>query len=328
MVSFNVVEMKLFEDDFERYKAFCRKHSLSLMEGLSRLMKMAKVPSTEVLLAEIERSEKRRGGRKSGKVHENYLLYLADEGDSSAFVELAVLYYLGNGVSRNYSKAAFWAEKAASAGERAGEIFLGLMYCLGKGVKRDFSKARELLSSAREFGEPLCMVMAGFACLRCALGNNDVPKSENPLLQEAFSWFLQAAEMRNAEAGVLTGWCYLHGVGVSKDVELGKTWIKRGIVQDGDVLKRFGCKVPDCMTDDIPDYLNLIARPKRCRRRLRIRGCRAWMRVGGVWLREEDAVCRTRSVLPGIFRPKNTNSRCLSLRGHGRLLFCFFAGSK
>lgn len=234
MISCKIKDMRLFEDDFERYTAFCRTNSLSLMDGVGRLMDMAGVASAEEMLADIEREKEKREMQKNDPQYLADLISRAEAGDSASQAELAHAYPSEICVSKDYSKAAFWAEKAAAAGECAAELLLGSMYMTGHGVPKDYAKARELLSRSSEYGNPLYMVLAGLACLSCARSDSSVPKSENPVLQEAVSWFSRAADLRCPEGEFMLGLCYLKGYGVEEDAELGKIRLLRGMFKSGD----------------------------------------------------------------------------------------------
>lgn len=225
-------DLRLFEDDFERYTAFCRTNSLSLMDGVGRLMDMAGVASAEEMLADMEKEKKKREMENDPR-YLAALISCAEAGDSAAQTDLANAYFSGIGVSKDHLQAAFWAEKAAAAGECTAELLLGSLYVAGSGVPKDYAKARELLSSSSEYGSPLYMVLAGQACLNCASYDSGVPNAENPDLQEAFSWFSRAADLREPEGEFMLGYCYLYGLGVEKDVELGKIRMLRGMFKSG-----------------------------------------------------------------------------------------------
>jgi TPR repeat protein len=49
-----------------------------------------------------------------------------------------VLYYKGEGVTRDYAEAAKWYRKAANQGDADAQTILGSMYGEGKGVPRDY----------------------------------------------------------------------------------------------------------------------------------------------------------------------------------------------
>ena len=69
------------------------------------------------------------------------ILHGAQIGNAVAESCVGILYYLGQGVPRNFVKAAYWFRKAAAQGNADAETGLGAMYYFGRGVPRNFVKA-------------------------------------------------------------------------------------------------------------------------------------------------------------------------------------------
>ena len=65
----------------------------------------------------------------------------AEAGDLSAANYVGVHYYLGLGVTRDFSKAAEWFETAALGQHASAQRNLGVMYLRGYGVDKDYSRA-------------------------------------------------------------------------------------------------------------------------------------------------------------------------------------------
>ena len=63
---------------------------------------------------------------------------LAMKGDTSAQVNLAMMYYQGKGVKRDYKEAVKWHRKAAEQGNTLAQFNLGFMYGDGLGVTQDY----------------------------------------------------------------------------------------------------------------------------------------------------------------------------------------------
>ena len=59
---------------------------------------------------------------------------LAEQGDAAAQFSLGTLYYSGEGVALDYSKASYWFHKAAEQGYAAAQFNLGNAYKRGEGV--------------------------------------------------------------------------------------------------------------------------------------------------------------------------------------------------
>jgi TPR repeat protein len=81
---------------------------------------------------------------------------LADQGDSSAQFNLALLYYDGKGVPQDYTEAANWFRRAAEQDYQKAEHNLGAMYGAGKGVKRDYIQAYKWLNICAGKGDAGC----------------------------------------------------------------------------------------------------------------------------------------------------------------------------
>ena len=62
---------------------------------------------------------------------------LAEQGDTTAQINLGVMYEDGKGVSQDYESAVKWYRLAAEQGDVRAQINLGLMYANGAGVIQD-----------------------------------------------------------------------------------------------------------------------------------------------------------------------------------------------
>ena len=82
------------------------------------------------------------------------LRYRAAQGDTSAQMELADRYDLGDGVPRDEIEAAKWIRRAAEKGDIAAQMKLGTLYDLGRGVLRDLEEAGKWVRRAAEQGSP------------------------------------------------------------------------------------------------------------------------------------------------------------------------------
>jgi len=72
----------------------------------------------------------------------------ATRGVAEAQTNLGLLYYDGRGVSRDYTKAREWFEKAAVQGDANAQYNLGVMYDFEKGVPQNFVTARQWYEKA------------------------------------------------------------------------------------------------------------------------------------------------------------------------------------
>ena len=66
---------------------------------------------------------------------------VAQNGDARAQSTLALLYYQGNGVPRDYGEALHWFRQAADQGDARAQFNLGVMYSEAQGVPQDHAEA-------------------------------------------------------------------------------------------------------------------------------------------------------------------------------------------
>jgi S1-C subfamily serine protease len=78
---------------------------------------------------------------------------LAEKGDVQAQSDLGVMYYLGQGVARNFKIAVKWYRLAAEQGNFNAQISLGRMYRDGEGVMEDYVYAHMWLNIAAGHGD-------------------------------------------------------------------------------------------------------------------------------------------------------------------------------
>jgi hypothetical protein len=77
---------------------------------------------------------------------------LAEEGDTDAQYQLAIMYYRGEGVPQDYGKARMWYRRAADRGDADAQLNLGLMYAQGVGVAQNFVEAFKWFELAVAYG--------------------------------------------------------------------------------------------------------------------------------------------------------------------------------
>jgi TPR repeat protein len=77
----------------------------------------------------------------------------AEQGDADAQINLALMYYKGQGVAQNYSEAVKWFRLAAEKGLEYAQLNLGLMYAQGQGVSQDYEEAVKWYRLAAEKGD-------------------------------------------------------------------------------------------------------------------------------------------------------------------------------
>lgn len=118
--------------------------AVSLREALLRRMTPAQIMEAQRLGREY----------KSDRDYKNMVQDLepkAVSGDASAQMKLGTLYYKGQGVSRDYDKAARLFLQAAEKGDPYAQSNLGYMYELGEGIPQDYGRAAQwYLRAARQ----------------------------------------------------------------------------------------------------------------------------------------------------------------------------------
>lgn len=133
---------------------------------------------------------------------------LAETGDDWAQYELGLRYFRGQGVQRDYSKAVYWFEKAANAGNFKALTNLGVMYVSGEGVSQNFAKARTLFRKSADQGDALAQFNLG---LMYAVGDGVTVD-----YQKAAKWYRKAAGQGYSQAQLSLGLMYRHGRGYRK----------------------------------------------------------------------------------------------------------------
>jgi uncharacterized protein len=136
---------------------------------------------------------------------------LAEQGDPSSQASLAVMYYQGAGVARDYAKAAYWMRKSADQGGAAAQVFLGTMYFDGKGMPKDDRQAVVWYRRAAGQGSTQAQNLLGMMYYRGGVGIERSPTI-------AIAWFRQAADKGDAAAEYNLGVCYEQGEGVAPDL--------------------------------------------------------------------------------------------------------------
>jgi len=77
---------------------------------------------------------------------------LAEQGNITAQFDLAIAYENGDGVEKDYIKAAYWYTKAAEQGDADAQFNLGSLYYSGNGVEKSYEKAVYWWQKAAEQG--------------------------------------------------------------------------------------------------------------------------------------------------------------------------------
>ena len=121
----------------------------------------------------------------------------AEQGSVVAQVNLAAMYYKGQGVPQDDAEAATWYRKAADQGDAVAQNNIGLMYDNGRGVPQDYGAAVTWYRRAAEQGQTGAQFNLG------VMYRNGLGVGQDPA--EAALWFQRAAEAGLAEAQYTMG---------------------------------------------------------------------------------------------------------------------------
>ncbi len=148
------------------------------------------------------------------------------DGSPAAEYDLAQRLFDGRGLPQDQRAAAFWFERAASAGFAPAEFRLGALYQKGAGVVRDAVAAKRWYAAAAQ---------AGNARAAHNLGVMDAePAGEKADYAEAAKWFRRAAEMGVRDSQYNLAVLYARGLGVEQDLRRSWMWFSLAAAQ-GDV---------------------------------------------------------------------------------------------
>jgi TPR repeat protein len=144
---------------------------------------------------------------------------LAEQGDKKAQANLGYMYYVGEGVEQDYTKAVKWVKKAAILGDRDSQYNLAVAYAFGEGVKQSYKEAFHWYRRAAEQNHAVAQYSLGVSY---AYGEGI---AKNPEL--AAEWFKKSAEQGYERAQVLLGSLYHTGDGVEKNYEQAAHWYRK-----------------------------------------------------------------------------------------------------
>jgi TPR repeat protein len=147
----------------------------------------------------------------------------AGQGFIKQELELAADYFVGRGVPRDLSQAAYWYRKAAGQGDPTAQVDLGYMYTVGTGVSRDTAEAAKWYRRAASSNSPDAKVNLASLYMR-----GDGVKQDN---EEALRLLKSAAEKGYGRADAYLGMAHYLGSGVPIDHAAAEAWFKKGAKQ-------------------------------------------------------------------------------------------------
>ncbi|MEZ4528027.1 MAG: tetratricopeptide repeat protein [Desulfobacterales bacterium] len=145
----------------------------------------------------------------------NAIREAAEDGDIAAQFQLGIMYYEGEGISKDYTEAAKWFRKAAENGHGGAQCYMGFMYDLGEGgIKIRLKQKNGTANAQKRFASS---VEAGTLTVH-TLGQIYYAGKGVQDYIEAIKWFRKAAKQGYSEAEHQLFECmYYRGEGVSKD---------------------------------------------------------------------------------------------------------------
>ncbi len=143
----------------------------------------------------------------------------ANETDVEEILNLATAYMLGDGVSKDYKKAAELYQQAADVGNTDAKFLLGLLYERGVGVTQDYKRAAELYQQAANAGNADAMDGLGWLY--------EAGEGVEQDYKKAAELYQQAANAGNADAMDGLGRLYEAGEGVEQDYKKAAEWYQK-----------------------------------------------------------------------------------------------------
>ncbi len=147
----------------------------------------------------------------------------AKAGDVVAQYNLGYDYYLGQGVTQDYSLAAVWWRKVAEQGNSSAQGNLGLLYFEGQGVEQDDTQAAAWYRKAAEQGNP--EAQSNLAILYVS------GKGVSQDFQQAAQWSLKSANQNNAVGQCTLGSLYYFGQGVPQSYAEAYFWLDLSVAR-------------------------------------------------------------------------------------------------
>ena len=149
----------------------------------------------------------------------------ATNGYLAALYWLGNLYYEGLGVDENIERAFACYEQAAKAGLADAMNNYADMYLRGETVEQNETIAYHWFSKAAFYGD---LYAANY------LGHKAMQRTA---FDEAFVWYLQAANGQDIEGEYNVGFCYEQGVGTVQNLQKAKYWYQRAALQGDEQAK-------------------------------------------------------------------------------------------
>ena len=141
---------------------------------------------------------------------------LAEQGNSAAQYNLALMYTKAQGVPKNDAEALKWYRRAAGGGHAPAQLHLGLMYDKGLGVAQNFALAMKWHRLAAGQGDAAAQITLAEIY--------DIGRGVPQNFWQSVKWYQLAAEQGAAVAQRSLGVIFQEGRGVPKDYIQAYKW--------------------------------------------------------------------------------------------------------
>jgi hypothetical protein len=174
----------------------------------------------EELRDEIGKVEKAEELQAAGLME---LVAAANEGDVDSQLDLAEMYYGGEGLKKDYAEALKWYRKAADKRDSLAQFWMGRLYERGEGVPMD---SRAAVNWYRQSADQN-LAMAQYALAVALYNGTGIEKNQ----AQAAHWFRRAALQGDADAQYNLSLQYKYGIGVEKDEKQALEWVQKAAAQ-------------------------------------------------------------------------------------------------
>lgn len=145
--------------------------------------------------------------------------YAAKAGLADAMNNYADMYFRGETVPQSDTIAHHWFRKAAMLGVSEAMFTMGYMFEKGVGVEADAETSLYWFEQAAFHGD---LYAANY------LGHKAMQRAD---FDEAFVWYMQAAEGQDVEGEYNVGFCFEEGIGTAQNLQKAKYWYQRAALQ-------------------------------------------------------------------------------------------------
>ena len=153
----------------------------------------------------------------------------AEKGYAPALHWLSVSYHIGHWVEQDNDRCFDCARRGAEQGHVPSIFQLSECYRFGWGTEKDFEQSVRLCVDAAEKGHPMAEYVLSSYYARGKDVEHHTLNAVAPDMKKAVMWCERAANHDNIIAQYQMGRYYLNGLGVEKDLDKARMWLKKAI---------------------------------------------------------------------------------------------------